>query len=79
MSPYLQNGFFERFLYINTAGKVPEYKPVIITDAVKLIWTGYIDRLLRNDVRELVEHPAAHDIHVKAMNRWRRRALTDGV
>ena len=71
MSPYLQNGFFERFLYINTAGKVPEYKPVIITDDVKLIWTGYVDRLLRNDVIELVEHPAAHDIHVKAMNRWR--------
>lgn len=71
MAPYLQNGFFERFLYINIAGKVPEYKPVIITDDVRRIWTEHIDRLLRNDVRELVEHPAAHDIHVKAMNRWR--------
>ncbi len=72
MTPYLQNGFFERFLYINITGKVPEYKPVIITDETRRIWTGYIDRLLRNDdVCELVEHPAAHDIHVKAMNRWR--------
>lgn len=71
MTPYLQNGFFERFLYINITGKVPEYKPVIITDETKRIWTEYIDRLLRNDVRELVEHPAAYDIHVKAMNRWR--------
>ncbi len=71
MTPYLQNGFFERFLYINIAGKVPEYKPVIITDETRRIWWEYIDRLLRNDVRKLVEHPAAYDIHVKAMNRWR--------
>lgn len=71
MTPYLQNGFFERFLYINIAGKVPEYKPVIITDETRRIWWEYIDRLLWNDVRELVEHPAAHDIHIKAMNRWR--------
>ena len=71
MAPYLQNGFFERFLYINIAGKVPEYKPVIITDDVRRIWTEHIDRLLRNDVREIVEHPKAHEIHVEAMNRWR--------
>ena len=71
MTPYLQNGFFERFLYINIAGKVPEYKPVIITDETKRIWTEYIDRLLRNNVSELREHPKAYDIHVAAMNRWR--------
>ena len=71
MAPHLQNGFFERFLYININGKVPEYKPVIITDDIRRIWTEYIDRLLRNDVREIVEHPAAYEIHVKAMNRWR--------
>ena len=71
MTPYLQNGFFERFLYINIAGKVPEYKPVIITDETIRIWTEYIDRLLRNNVSELKEHPKAYEIHVAAMNRWR--------
>lgn len=71
MTPYLQNGFFERFLYINITGKVPEYKPVIITDETKRIWTEYIDRLLRNDASELREHPKAYEIHVAAMNRWR--------
>lgn len=71
MAPYLQNGFFERFLYINITGKVPEYKPVIITDETRLIWTQLVDQLLRNDVREILEHPAAHEIHVEAMNRWR--------
>lgn len=71
MTPYLQNGFFERFLYINITGKVPEYKPVIIPDETRRIWTEHIDRLLRNEVTELVEHPHAHDIHVRAMNRWR--------
>lgn len=80
MTPYLQNGFFERFLYINIAGKVPEYKPVIITDETRRIWSEYIDRLLRNDVNELVEHPAAYDIHVDAMNRWRdeERLMMEG-
>ena len=71
MTPYLRNGFFERFLYINIDGKVPEYKPVIITDDTRHVWTGYIDRLLRNDVRVLVEHPKAQEIHDNAMNRWR--------
>lgn len=71
MTPYLQNGFFERFLYINIAGKVPEYKSVIITDNTRRTWTEHIDRLLRNNVSELREHQAAYDIHVAAMNRWR--------
>lgn len=71
MSPYLQNGFFERFLFVNIGNKVPEYKPVIITDGARQTWTEYIDRLLRNDVGELREHAAAYDIHVTAMNRWR--------
>lgn len=71
MTPYLQNGFFERFLYINIAGKVPVYKPVIITDETRRIWSEYIDRLLRNNVSELREYPEAYEIHVNAMNRWR--------
>lgn len=71
MAPYLQNGFFERFLYINIAGKVPEYNPVIITDETRRKWTEYIDRLLRNDVSKLQEHPAAYEKHVEAINRWR--------
>ena len=71
MAPYLQNGFFERFLYINIDSKVPEYKPVIITDDTTRIWTEYIERLLRNNISKLRERPEAHDIHVAAMNRWR--------
>jgi hypothetical protein len=80
MTPYLQNGFFERFLYINIAGKVPEYKPVIITENTRRTWTGYIDRLTRNNVCELREHKDAYETHVAAMNRWRneeRFLLTD--
>ncbi len=71
MTPYLQNGFFERFVYINITGNVPEYKPVIITDDTRRTWGEYIDRLIRNDVGELREHPAAYKTHVAAMNRWR--------
>ena len=71
MIPYLQNGFFERFLYINIAGKVPEYRPVIITDYARYTWADYIDGLRGNDVGTLHEHAAAYDIHVAAMNRWR--------
>lgn len=71
MLPYLQNGFFERFLFVNIGNNVPEYKPVIITDGARRTWTEYIDQLLRNDVSELREHAAAYDIHVAAMNRWR--------
>lgn len=72
MTPYLQNGFFERFVYINVAGNVPEYKPVIIADETRRAWTEYIDRLIRNNVGELREHPKAHETHVAAMNRWRK-------
>ena len=71
MTPYLQNGFFERFVYINIAGNVPEYKPIIIADDTRRTWGEYIDRLIRNDVGELREHPAAYKTHVAAMNRWR--------
>ena len=71
MKPYLQNGFFERFLFVNVGGSVPEYKPVIIPDETRRTWNEYIDQLLRNDVGELREHAAAYDMHVAAMNRWR--------
>lgn len=71
MAPYLQNGFFERFLFVNIGGKVPDYKPVIISQEARRIWMEYIDGLIRNDVAEIREHAAAYDIHVAAMNRWR--------
>ena len=71
MTPYLQNGFFERFVYINIAGNVPEYKPVIIADETRHTWTEYIDRLIRNNVGVLREQPKAYETHVAAMNRWR--------
>ncbi len=71
MAPYLQNGFFERFLYIPIAGKVPEYKPVRITDDASITWVDYIDCLLRNNISEIRENKSAYDIHVNAMNRWR--------
>ena len=71
MAPYLQNGFFERFLFVNIGGKVPDYKPVIISQDARRIWGEYIDGLIRNDVTEIQEHVAAYNIHVAAMNRWR--------
>ena len=71
MAPYLQNGFFERFLYIHIAGKVPDYKPVRITDEASITWVDYIDCLLRNNISEIRENKSAYDIHVNAMNRWR--------
>jgi len=71
MAPYLQNGFFERFLFVNIGGKVPDYKPVIISQDARRIWGEYIDGLIRNDVKEIREHVAAYNIHVAAMNRWR--------
>ena len=71
MKPYLQNGFFERFLFVNVDDMVPDYKPVIIPEITKQTWTEYLDQLLRNDVTELREHGAAYGIHVAAMNRWR--------
>ena len=80
MAPYLDNGFFERFLYVNIVGKVPEYKPVIISDETRRKWTERLDGLIRNDVAEIEEHQAAYNIHVAAMNRWREeeRAMMEG-
>lgn len=80
MAPYLDNGFFERFLYVNIVGKVPEYKPVIISDETRRKWTERLDDLIRNDVAEITEHPAAYNIHVAAINRWREeeRAMMVG-
>lgn len=80
MAPYLQNGFFERFLYVNIAGTVPDYKPVIISDYARNTWKLYIDLLINNDVETIQEDTNAHDIHVKAINRWREeeRLMMEG-
>ena len=80
MKPYLLNGFFERFLYVNVKRNISDYKPVIISENARETWEIYIRLLITNEGETIREDENAHDIHVKAINRWRdeERVMMEG-